>query len=342
MIWWPAFDQVGPIDVKHPSERLAYDRAVIGLIALNLVRNRGTDGAHRGRNRDRRGDDRRPARPDPGAKQSVGGLSHLGGASLGIFQSGVADPTASVLPESLVDRFEAQPGVEDAAPIQLVTERAARTRPRRSSSAYGTTASCSAASSSPQARASGPDEAMVGERAGRTSSGPGARRHHRAQGPALPDDRRLRDRESPSRTAAWSCRCPLADRLAGRVGSGDDDRGCPRSRPRPQTRSPPSSNASFPGTTTISNPGEAARANPGFEIVTKAVLVIAVLALSWVGSPSPTRWRWRCWSAAASWPCWRRSAGAGPRWPASSSARAPGWACSAPRSGCSAASRSAT
>jgi putative ABC transport system permease protein len=35
----------------------------------------------------------------------------------------------------------------------------------------------------------------------------------------------------------------------------------------------------FPGTETISNPDQAARANPGFEIVTKAVLVIAVLAL---------------------------------------------------------------
>ena len=35
----------------------------------------------------------------------------------------------------------------------------------------------------------------------------------------------------------------------------------------------------FPGTTAITDPEEAARANPGFEIVTKAVLVIAVLAL---------------------------------------------------------------
>lgn len=51
-----------------------------------------------------------------GLKQSVGGLSHLGGASLGIFQGGVADPTASVLPESLVGRVREQPGVQDAAP----------------------------------------------------------------------------------------------------------------------------------------------------------------------------------------------------------------------------------
>lgn len=99
-----------------------YDRRVIGLIALNLVRNRG-----------------RTALTatgiaigvativallalTQGLKQSVGGLSHLGGASLGIFQGGVADPTASVLPESLVGRVRAQPGVEDAAPIQLVTD----------------------------------------------------------------------------------------------------------------------------------------------------------------------------------------------------------------------------
>ena len=57
-----------------------------------------------------------------GLKESVGGLSDLGHADLGLFQSGVADPTVSNLPESMVARVEEQPGVKEAAAISLVTD----------------------------------------------------------------------------------------------------------------------------------------------------------------------------------------------------------------------------
>lgn len=55
-----------------------------------------------------------------GIERSAAGLIHLGRADFGLFQAGVADPTASKLPTSLVPRIKRQPGVAMASPIQLV------------------------------------------------------------------------------------------------------------------------------------------------------------------------------------------------------------------------------
>lgn len=55
-----------------------------------------------------------------GLDQTAGQLVHLGRADLGLFQSGAADPTSSVLPLSLLPRVRAQPEVREATPIQLV------------------------------------------------------------------------------------------------------------------------------------------------------------------------------------------------------------------------------
>src|SRR5437867_4369311 len=57
-----------------------------------------------------------------GLKKTAGSLVHLGQADLGIFQSGVADPTASVLPTSLAQRLERRPEVAQATPLLLVVE----------------------------------------------------------------------------------------------------------------------------------------------------------------------------------------------------------------------------
>jgi putative ABC transport system permease protein len=57
-----------------------------------------------------------------GLKRTAGELVHLGQADLGIFQSGVADPTASVLPASLAPRLEKRLDVAEAAPLLLVIE----------------------------------------------------------------------------------------------------------------------------------------------------------------------------------------------------------------------------
>jgi putative ABC transport system permease protein len=58
-----------------------------------------------------------------GIKESAGGLAHLGQGALGVFQRDAADPTTSVLPVGLAARLEAQPGIDQAVPIQLVVEK---------------------------------------------------------------------------------------------------------------------------------------------------------------------------------------------------------------------------
>jgi putative ABC transport system permease protein len=57
-----------------------------------------------------------------GLKRTAGELVHLGQADMGIFQSGVADPTASVLPTSLATRLERRPDVAEATPLLLIVE----------------------------------------------------------------------------------------------------------------------------------------------------------------------------------------------------------------------------
>lgn len=57
-----------------------------------------------------------------GLNKTAGGLVHLGDADAGIFQSHVSDPTASLLPVSLVKRLEARPDVARATPLLLMVE----------------------------------------------------------------------------------------------------------------------------------------------------------------------------------------------------------------------------
>jgi putative ABC transport system permease protein len=55
-----------------------------------------------------------------GLSRSAGDLARLGRADFGVFQAGLSDLTASSLPDSVVSRIVAQPGVAAAAPIQIV------------------------------------------------------------------------------------------------------------------------------------------------------------------------------------------------------------------------------
>ncbi len=57
-----------------------------------------------------------------GLKETAAGLAHLGGSGLGVFQSNVSDPTASILPASLVGRLAAEPYVARATPLVLLVE----------------------------------------------------------------------------------------------------------------------------------------------------------------------------------------------------------------------------
>ena len=57
-----------------------------------------------------------------GLNRSAGQLVRLGRADLGMFQKDAADPTASVLPLSLLPRIRSQPEIVEATPIQLVVD----------------------------------------------------------------------------------------------------------------------------------------------------------------------------------------------------------------------------
>jgi putative ABC transport system permease protein len=57
-----------------------------------------------------------------GLQKTAAGFVHLGGSGLGVFQSGVSEPTASLLPESLVGRLERERDVARATPLLLIVE----------------------------------------------------------------------------------------------------------------------------------------------------------------------------------------------------------------------------
>jgi putative ABC transport system permease protein len=57
-----------------------------------------------------------------GAQQSAGKFFNLGASDLGLFQSNAADPTTSILPVSLVSKLRATPGITDATPLVLLVQ----------------------------------------------------------------------------------------------------------------------------------------------------------------------------------------------------------------------------
>ncbi|HEX5192505.1 MAG TPA: ABC transporter permease [Solirubrobacteraceae bacterium] len=57
-----------------------------------------------------------------GAQRSAGQFFHLGPADFGLFQKDAADPTTSVLPTSMIPKLERLPGVASATPFVLIVE----------------------------------------------------------------------------------------------------------------------------------------------------------------------------------------------------------------------------
>lgn len=57
-----------------------------------------------------------------GLRNTAAGIAHLGGSELSVFQANVSDPTASVLPLSLVGQLESKPYVASATPLLLMIE----------------------------------------------------------------------------------------------------------------------------------------------------------------------------------------------------------------------------
>src|SRR5262249_412538 len=57
-----------------------------------------------------------------GLRDTAAGFVHLGGSDLGVFQANVSEPTASILPASMVGRLAARPEVARATPLLLLVE----------------------------------------------------------------------------------------------------------------------------------------------------------------------------------------------------------------------------
>jgi putative ABC transport system permease protein len=213
-----------------------------------------------------------------GLNRSAGQLAHLGRADLGLFQKGAADPSSSVLSLSLLPHLRAQPDVLEVAPIQLIVEGVAR---------------------SPGAVTLGIEPngfvarllVITAGAQGPVSAG------HVQIGDILARERHLR----PGSTLQVSGRrfavqaifhagiaeedsgvimgLPDAQALAGRT---PDEATTFAVRLRPQV---PTARAerdlihAFPGLLAISEAGEAVRAGVNGQLITKAVLLIVVLAL---------------------------------------------------------------
>jgi putative ABC transport system permease protein len=210
-----------------------------------------------------------------GIENSARGLIHLGRADLGVFQRGVADPTASILPASLARRMAREPGVAEATPIQLVVEAIPGSPASLVFGAQpgGFLARRLVIVSGRRARSG---EAVVGdELAGRL--------HIRAGG-AL----RLKGRHVPVVGTFHSgvtfeddgVVVPLA--LAQALASQPQGATTIAVALQPRARLSDVAHRledRFPGTVTITNPEQAARSSASYEIVRKAALVIALLAL---------------------------------------------------------------
>jgi putative ABC transport system permease protein len=57
-----------------------------------------------------------------GMSDTAAGISHLGGSELAVFQANVSDPTSSLLPQSMVSKLQGKPYVASATPLLLMIE----------------------------------------------------------------------------------------------------------------------------------------------------------------------------------------------------------------------------
>ncbi|HEY2637011.1 MAG TPA: ABC transporter permease [Solirubrobacteraceae bacterium] len=211
-----------------------------------------------------------------GLQRTAGQLVHLGDADLGLFQSGVSDPTASLLPTSMGRRLEARSDVTRAAPLLLLVE---SIKPQPAAVVFGARPDDFFAKRlvvSRGRRAFGTRDVMVGDQlAGRMGLRPGstlAVRGHRLRvagiyhtGIFFEDTGAIVDlplaqriERHPQETTTF------AVELAAGARYTDVKKSITRA---------------FPGTQVIGTPDEAARAGANGDLVRKTVTIIAALAL---------------------------------------------------------------
>jgi putative ABC transport system permease protein len=212
-----------------------------------------------------------------GLRNTAADFVHLGGSDLGVFQAGVADPTASVLPQAMVGRLRQSPQVAQATPLVLIVEGVGADPSAVVFGAEGrgffARQLVILSGTRPLARAR---ELLVGDRlAARLRLAPGAT---------------LKVKGHPYRVAgAYHSGIPFEDSgavmdleqarlLTGR--SGEETSVVVRLSAG--TRASAAARAierRFPGTQAISEPQQALRAGANGTLISKAILVIVVIAL---------------------------------------------------------------
>lgn len=211
-----------------------------------------------------------------GLNNAAAQFVHLGKADLGLFQRDAGDPTSSVLPLSLLPRVRAQPEVAEASPIQLV---AGAVRGQPGAIVLGLDPAGFAARQLviTAGRGMAPGRVVVGDSL--------AARLHLRPGSTL----KLDQRTFP---VAGVFHSGLSYEDSGAVLQLHDAQAVAgRTRAevttfavklRPQTPISTGVNEltrAFPGMTAIADPGEAVRAGASTVLISKAVLLVVVLAL---------------------------------------------------------------
>ncbi|MGD0455720.1 MAG: ABC transporter permease [Solirubrobacteraceae bacterium] len=212
-----------------------------------------------------------------GLENTAAGFVHLGGSDLGVFQANVSDPTASELPISTVARLRAQPQVSSATPLLLLVEGIPHDA---SAIVFGAERNGFFARSLVLTEGTRPGgvagEALIGERLA-------AERHVHAGGVIPVDGHSFRIAgvyhsgilfEDSGAVLAL----PVAQMLVGRPGEVTDVvvQLAPGSR---ASTAAPAIERALPGTQVITDPQQALRAGADSTLISKAVLVIVVIAL---------------------------------------------------------------
>ena len=212
-----------------------------------------------------------------GLRETAAGLAHLGGSGLGVFQSNVSDPTASILPESLVAQLARQPYVARATPLVLLVEGVKR---EPSAVTFGADPRGFFAQSlvivAGTRPASPETEALVGDRL--------AAQLHLAPGEALAVSghtyRVAGLYHSGILFEDSGAVLSLAQTRLLAARPGEETNVVVDLAPRAHARAAATAiERDFPGTQVISDPQQALRAGANGTLISKAILVIVAMAL---------------------------------------------------------------
>ncbi len=212
-----------------------------------------------------------------GLRNTAAGFVHLGGSGLGVFQANVSDPTTSLLPESMIARLATSPDVARATPLLLIVE-SVKADPAAivfgaDPAGFFTGSLVLTAGRRPPP---GAHEVLVGDRLA-------AQLHLLAGGLLVIDGRSYRISGVYQSGIFFEDSGAVLDlaqaqQLTGRPGEVTDVvvQLAPGVR---ASAAGPRIERAFPGTQVISDPQQALRAGANGTLISKAILVIVVIAL---------------------------------------------------------------